>query len=446
MTAPRPSIALRLAIGLSATMAILWIGAALIASSVVQIHLNQAFDETLRQSALRLLPLAVHDIREPEERRERRVTVLEDADEYFTYFVRDRSGRVVVRAEDAPADLSLTVVPDGFSDVNGRRLFAVTDRRTGYGIVVAEGADHRSAALSRSLVALTWPLIGLIPIMAGGIWFAIRLAMRPVERLSRDISQRGSRDLSAPSTAGQPVELVPIAEAVADLLARLGAALKAERAFAASSAHELRTPIAGALAQTQQLAIELGDRPGSRRVHQIESALRHLSQLSEKLLQLSRLDAGFARSDGQVDLMPALNLVVRDFQTNLQLRGRVRLEVAPGAYVRGPINVDAFAVALRNLIHNALIHGADGSPVDVIAGPGARVRVVNSGPVIAADTLARLAEPFMRGDTLAEGSGLGLSIVRSIMDQIGGVLTLCSPAAGRVDGFEAELVFKSADG
>ena len=168
--------------------------------------------------------------------------------------------------------------------------------------------------LVESIAALAWPLLGLLPLIALGIWVAIRLAMRPVERLRRDIESRDGRNLAPLSIEGHPVELAPIAQAVASLIDRLKTAMDAERSFAASSAHELRTPIAGALAQTQQLALELGKAPGHERLKEIELALKSLGQLAEKLLQLSRLEAGFARTDQIVDLMPALNLVVRDFQ------------------------------------------------------------------------------------------------------------------------------------
>ena len=80
--------------------------------------------------------------------------------------------------------------------------------------------------------------------------------MKPVLRLSRDIAA-AAPNLAPLDISDQPSELRPIAEAVARLVERLRAALDAERAFAANSAHELRTPIAGALARTQRMIAEL---------------------------------------------------------------------------------------------------------------------------------------------------------------------------------------------
>lgn len=453
------SIAWRVAIGLSVGAVALWLGAAAIASNVMQRELDAAFDEALRQAALRLLPLAVFDaawpdgaaptppalpglgapgFQPPPGPAERRVGGLPEGDEAFTYHVRDRDGRVFVSAQDAPVELSGIGLQDGFSEIDGRRAYALTDPRSGYGIVVVEREGRRPTVFSVGPSAVTWPLAGLIPIVAVGIWGTVRLAMRPVERLGHAIANRDSRNLTPLVADDHPVELAPIAEAVVSLLDRLRDALNAERAFAASSAHELRTPIAGALAQVQRLAIELGEHPGRERLREVEAALRHLGRLAERLLQLARLEAGFVRAEAETDLLPALNVVARDFRS-VAAADRIRIDVADDASLRARVNVDAFAIAVRNLIQNGLIHGGPDAAVEVSVDSGNTVRVRNTGPVVPPEVLERLGKPFVRGETSAEGTGLGLSIVRSIMDQIGGTLTLASPPPGSKDGFEAKI-------
>lgn len=435
----RPSIALRLAIGLTVGTALLWVGAAIIASLVLQKELGEAYDETLRQSAMRLLPLVVHELRETENAPIRHIPKLSGEERYLTYYVTDRLGRVIVAASDSPPPENLNKLPIGFSTSGDYRIFVLADPPSGFRIVVFERSRHRREALFDSIVTLTLPLAALIPIIVLGIWFFVRQAMRPLGRLRYDIAERGGDNLAPLSADGHPEELAPIAEAVADLLTRLRAALDAERAFAASSAHELRTPIAGALAQTQLLANELGEGPGAERVKSVEGALHHLAQLSEKLLQLARLDAGFARSDTASDLLPVLQLVVRDLNAQKARHAPVRLKLEPGIALKAPIHPDAFAIAVRNLVHNALVHGDPKKPVDVVAGPGARIRVINAGPIVPPATMERIGERFVRGATDAQGTGLGLAIVQAIMAQIGGRLTLRSPAAERHEGFEAIL-------
>lgn len=462
----RRSIAVRLAVWLSIAMLVFWLGGAAISTVVLRNELEQAFDETLRQSAFRLLPLANRDVgdasrgrdpvprlgreddnRGPGKREDRllsRGKEIAPQSESFTYVVFDRYGVVQLRAEDAPTELPVLPAADGLLFVDGHRAFKSTDRRTGTGILVLETSNARDEALWGAIAGLLWPLAALLPLVGLGIWQAVRVALQPVKRLSRDVAQRSGTNLTPLDDDDQPAELAPIAREIEGLLGRLRAAMEAERTFAASSAHELRTPIAGALAQTQRLARELGDHVAAPRLKEVEHALRGLSDLSEKLLQLSRLEAGFARSEEVVDLAPVLELVLRDFEAQSATRGRVYLERHPGAQLRQRINPDAFAIALRNLVQNALIHGAPQGPVLVEVGPGAAVTVRNHGPIVTPDVLARLTERFARGATRAGGTGLGLAVVATIMQQVGGQLLLRSPVTGWSDGFEASLRFPGA--
>lgn len=460
----RRSIALQLAVWLCTAMLVFWLGGAAISSLVLRSELEQAFDETLRQSAFRLLPLANQEVGDNGGRHRDAIPRMEFGDgnhgpgrrerppippgavapspEAFTYVVFDTAGNVRVRAEDAPTALPALPAVDGFLFVDGRRAYKSTDRRSGLGIVVLETTEARNEALWGAVAGLLWPLAALLPLVALGIWLAVRIALKPVERLGRDVALRNGANLAPLNDDDQPAELAPIAREIEGLLERLRAAMDAERTFAASSAHELRTPIAGALAQTQRLARELGDHASAPRLKEIESALRGLSELAERLLQLSRLEAGFARSEDVVDLAPVLALVVRDFEVQSTTAGRVKFEAHGGAELNSRINPDAFAIAVRNLINNALLHGAAEGEVLVVSGPGPLVRVRNHGAVLAPDVVARLSERFTRGATRSSGSGLGLAVVDTIMKQTGGRLALSSPAPGWADGFEAALLLE----
>lgn len=448
----RPSIALRLALGLGVGMALLWVGAAAISVAVMQHELNEAYDDSLRQSALRLLPLAVHDLRERDHDMARLIVGADrgdgddDEDDHprdgvphdatFTYYVRNASGDLVLRDEHAPEEIGGQAL-EGFGETDWQRTFALADPRSGYSIVIIELSERRATALRDSSVALGLPLLALFPMIAGGVWIGMRLALRPLEALRRDIAQRDSRNLAPLRSDGHPVELTPIVVEVAALLERLKSALDAERAFAARSAHELRTPLAGALAQTQQLAQELSGQPGAERVKAIEAALKRLSKLSEKLLQLARIEAGFARTDHEADQLPVLQMVIRDFNADTAWHNRVRLDSDGLTTMPAAMDADAFAIVVRNLIENALKHGAAAAPVQVVAGHDGTLRIRNEGAPLDAESLSRLGVPFVRGDSPAEGSGLGLSIARGILEQAGGRLTLCSPVTGKQSGFEA---------
>lgn len=463
------SIARRLGLWLGAGLTLLWLGASGIALNTLEHELNRAYDDSLKQSALRILPLAVHNLREPWERRRLEsdgkgaaqplVSVDDDDadearraaaggtdefdDESFSYVIRDRSGAVVLRDEDVPADFTIDAPAEGFATIAGQRTFSLAEARSGYSIVIIERSDRRAEAIRHSLIGLILPLLALLPLIGGTIWLALRVALRPLQRLRAELDARDGRNLAPLDADTQPRELRPLAETIGALLGRLRSALEAERHFAARSAHELRTPIAGALAQTQQLASELGpDSPRLARVAEIETALRNLAGLSEKLLQLSRLEAGFARAETPVDLLPVIRLMVRDLNGRDLTAGRLNLEIEAES-LSVAIDPDAFAIALRNLVENAARHGDPEGEIDVLVGPDS-LRVENAGPVVPPEILAELGQPFVRGDTSAKGTGLGLSIVRAIMEQTGGTLTFRSPVPGRASGFSAEIRFQRA--
>ena len=254
-----PSITTRLIIGLTLGTTLLWCAAAY--STYVSRHeLNEAFDRALEEAARRILPLATDDVLGHETDDGRTIQhFIEGSREYFSYQVRDPDGRIVLRAHDAPLEPFNGTPNPGFATQGRYRLFTNTDETTGLTITVAETRRGRQDAIIGAAKALLWPLVLLIPINILIIWLAVRA---PCARCCASAAKSLN---AAPATwrlstySDQPAELRPIAVAIARLMGRLRTALDAERAFAANSAHELRTPIAGALAQTQRLIAESSD-------------------------------------------------------------------------------------------------------------------------------------------------------------------------------------------
>ena len=432
------SITTRLVLLLTIGTTLLWCAAVGYATYTSYHELNEAFDVALREAAYRLLPLAEDDYLGREGDDSLAIQrLMKQSRSYISYQLRNASGEILLRARNAPSvPYDPNPVP-GFATVGDFRLFSETDPTNGLMVTVAETTHNRLEAVLGSVKALLWPLLALIPMNILAILIGVRSAMEPVRRLSADIAARGSENLAPIDVSDQPRELKPIADAVARLVERLGVALDAERAFSANSAHELRTPIAGALAQAQLLIAELDDAGHRRRARDVEATLKRLSRLSEKLLQLSRVDAGISLRDELVDLVPVLDLVVADASARLAGGSKISYVKTDGADLVARMDADAFAMAVRNLLDNAVTHGSGG--IEVRLEPHGVVRVTNDGPVVPAEVLARLTQRFERGRTAVAGSGLGLAIAETIMEQSGGRLRLASPAAGRDGGFEARL-------
>jgi two-component system OmpR family sensor kinase len=327
----------------------------------------------------------------------------------------------------------------GFADTATHRIYFDAALRGTITIAVAEPLAHRRAVAEEALLGLALPLGLVIPLSLLGVWAVVRLSMAPIRTFRSGIEARGGGDLTAVATDGLPFEIQPIASAVNNLLERLRRTLEAERSFTANSAHELRTPVAAALAQTQRLIAEVPDGATRERARQIEAALRRLSRLTEKLMQLARAEGGRLQAAEPTDIVSILRMVVDEMTA--YAGGARRIELAlPGAPVHSRIDPDAFAILARNLIENALKHGSQRDPVSVVLSADGVLRVANAGPAIPPDLLARLSEPFERGGAQGEGAGLGLAIAKAIASGIGGRMELISPREGRPDGFEARFI------
>lgn len=442
----RLSLTARLVLTLTLGAALLWIVAAAVSIGILRSEIDAAFDKGLQETAQRLLPLAMHGLREamhdnrPDDDGGEIPLLREGAGEYIVYQIRDRAGALLLRSHDAPTGQLTETIEPGFATAQHLRVYTEGTGDGEFVIQVAEDLEHRQKSLLESATALFLPLALLVPLSALGIGLAVRRGLAPLHALSQEVSIRGATNLAPLAPAELPPDLRPIAEATDQLIARLRGALEAERAFAANSAHELRTPIAAALAQTQRLIAELGSRPEALRARQVEEALKRVGELSEKLLQLARADAGMAASATRVDLVPAIRLLCRDSASRAGNDGRIVLEAAPDESLLAPIDIDAFGIAFRNLLDNALAHGSRDEPVRVALGEN-WVAVTNGGRTVDPATLEGLKQRFVRGETTSSGSGLGLAIAETIMAQTGGEVRLSSPAPGRPDGFEALLVF-----
>lgn len=442
MTAP--SLTRRLIWMLTLGAVALWLMSALLAANTLRLRLDDAFDGGLKETAERILSLAVDSLRDdPGEHHDHdvghEIPLLDDgAGEYIVYQVRAADGTILLRSHDAPIAAFDVPLAPGFADAGPWRVYTVGDPGRLIFTQVAEAGAHRAESLWGSVLALLWPIALLVPLSAAGIFAAVRTGLRPVRLFSARISEQHAANLSNVSDEGLPVELRPIARAVNGLIGRLSAALEAERSFASNSAHELRTPIAGSLAQTQRLIAELNDSPARDRARQIEASLLRLEHLSEKLLQLSRAEAGLGAATAPTDLLPALRVVVEDFGRTLG-PDRLVYRVEPQADLRAAMDVDAFGIAVRNLLENARLYGDAGGQIEVKASRG-EIEVSNGGPPVSAERLAVLKQRFVRASNDAQGAGLGLAIVEGLVHQAGGRLELCSPRPGRADGFSARIV------
>ncbi|MDZ4309462.1 MAG: ATP-binding protein [Cypionkella sp.] len=431
------SLQARLALSLGALLTVLWLAAAWVTGQVLRHEMDEVFDSALQETAQRLLPLAVLDIlSRDDDGVTQRLGAIRTHGEFFTYVVRDAQGRILLQSHTAdPADFPAYDGP-GFRQTDSHRLYSEDAVQGTVRITVAEPLPQRAELAGELQMVLALPILVVIPIALLAIILAVRASLTPLRRFRESLAARSGRDLSPVPVGGLPAEILPVATTLNDVLDRLKAAFDAERSFAANAAHELRTPLAGAIAQAQRLQVETKDATAARRAADIEAALKRLTRMAERLLQLARAEGGPLRLDHATDLRVVARLIIEDMQRATATQIRL---VLPDQPVLSDLDPDAFGIICRNLVENALRHGTPASPIDVTLAQDGRFRVANDGPLVSPQTLSLLTRRFERGGSGAEGSGLGLAIVAAIADRISTRLILASPRSGTTSGFEAAL-------
>ena len=430
----RASIRLRSAAALSLIVTLMWLGGAVLTARLLTQELDEVFDSALQETGQRILQLAVVDVLgRDEEGVTQHVMALDKHEEYFTYIVRDDRGRVLLTSHSAdPARFPLFQQP-GFHVAQDLRFYHEAAVRGTVSLTIAEPLAHRREVVQEVALSLALPLVVMIPLSIAGIFYGLGYGLRPLGQLRDQLARRGVKDMSALPTDDMAHELRPIADTLNQLLARLDTAFAAERSFTANAAHELRTPLAGALAQVQRLRQTTTDPDSVGRAAAVEVALKQLTRLSERLMQLARAEGARLLVDAPQDLRPILQIVAGDFASGVH-GGRIALAL-PQTVVMSDIDPDAVAIIARNLLENALRHGV--GPVTVTLDPSGTLCVANDCPPVPAAELAALTGRFVRGRDAGEGSGLGLAIVHTIADRIGAPLDLTSPLAGKAAGFAA---------
>jgi two-component system sensor histidine kinase TctE len=308
-------------------------------------------------------------------------------------------------------------------------------------VKVAETLEKRHR-LRGELALLLLPMALLVLAAAAAIVLAVRHTIRPLEAIAARWNQQSQASLAPIADDDVPRELAPFAQALNGLLARVSAMLEHERQFAATAAHQLRTPLAG-LQLGLARAAEAPDLASTRAIlGELAHSAQRPARLVQQLLTAGRL--GMA-GGGPLPLQPtdlvALAQDVGAAHVDEAVARRLALEFDPHVpALVVPAHAELLSEALGNLLDNALRYTPAGGRVLIeVDDRPPRVSVSDSGPGIREDERAAVLERFRRGrDASGDGSGLGLAIVRDIAALNGASLELHDAAGG---GLRARIVF-----
>jgi signal transduction histidine kinase len=300
-------------------------------------------------------------------------------------------------------------------------------------LAVQQRATELNQLLTESGIALA--IMTVVSIGLG--WLVAGRMLRPLRTITSAARSISASSLHARLALGGPSdELKELGDTFDGLLARLEAAFGAQRQFVANASHELRTPLA-----RQRTVIEVALADPHPTVAALEEACYRVlaageeqERLIEALLTLARSQRGLDRRE-LIDLAAITDEVVLARRAEAEQRGlTVAARLGP-AMVLGDAQLTERLVA--NLVDNAVRHNTAHGVVEVStsasAGRGV-LSVSNTGPLVPADDVGRLFQPFQRHGGgrpgRRDGLGLGLSIVGAIAEAHGAWLQACPGAGG----------------
>jgi signal transduction histidine kinase len=300
---------------------------------------------------------------------------------------------------------------------------AERERRRGNAIMHTAGSSAIALAVTAVLgLGLSW-------IVAGRMLRPLRTLTATTRRISHDrLDERIG-------LAGPPDELKELADTFDEMVARLEASFNAQRRFVADASHELRTPLsivhtgAEVLLAKRESTVEQWEALGRRTL----TATNRAERLLDGLLALARSDSGVLGTEPHDLALAAATAVAETDQEAESGDLTVSTDLRPAPVHGDPVLLDRL---VRNLVDNAIRHNHTGGWVDVRTARDdghAVVTVANSGADIPVSEVDRLFEPFQRlshGRTDKRTTGLGLSIVRSIVRAHNGTVTASPTAKG----------------
>lgn len=294
------------------------------------------------------------------------------------------------------------------------------------------------------------PLLISLPFLLLPAWLSIRLAMRPWRKVAQEVAARGPQDLRPLTFKPPHGELAALVDNINALLQRVGTSAARERSFIADATHELRTPLAAMRVNVEALQGQASDPRQQELLDGILNSGNRAARLVGQLLQLTRSEV--QAEAGEQRRPQALDVLLQDrlaALSGLAQAGGIELELQASVSLRVPGQRESLVSLIDNLVENAIKYSPGGTSVTVSlhAERGQAVlHVADQGPGIAPALYERVFDRFFRAPQQAQpGSGLGLSIVASVVQQHGGTIQLHRASGGQGLLVEVRLPLASGE-
>jgi two-component system, OmpR family, sensor histidine kinase TctE len=437
---PAPGLSLRrlLLLWLLLPQLIVWLVGGVLAYRTALAYAEKAIDQSLTQSVRSLarqvkpmgsgllvdFPRAAQDIIE------------QDPLDRVSYMVSSPPGQFVLGNQKLPAPPPGTLLPTGEALIYQAQLEGKPVRvallEVNYGeanspqrlrVQLAKGLAVQQR-IARELVAdILLPLAVLGALLSLLVRAGIGRGLLPLKRLEALLGDRSERSLSALSPielTQAPQEVHSLTGALNQMLAAVRRSVRHEKQFLNDAAHQLRTPLAGLISQTELALKERDPQALQERLGKVHAGALRSAHLVHQLLSLARTDAEISLLP--LDLAALAREVAREW-TPRAIAADIDLGFEGEDCLLAQGEKLLLHEALSNLIDNALHYAGRGATVTVRVTRHAGLallEVEDNGPGLLEADLPQVFERFWRASELPGGCGLGLSIVAEIALRHGG--------------------------
>ncbi|MDY7537884.1 ATP-binding protein [Undibacterium sp. RTI2.1] len=337
---------------------------------------------------------------------------------------------------------------NGFFEVTeNKKHWRIYSEKNNYQVVQAgqlisdrEKIEYSLALRSLIPVLISIPLLGLL------IWFVVGHSLKPLNKLATALGERSADALHQLDPSGYSSEIVPIVLATNALLARVDHSINLQKMFVTDAAHELRTPLAALKLQLQLVEKTQHEEDRKAGILKLHVRLNRATHLVQQLLTLAR----HSNFDSEIkfekiSLHQIAKQVVADFSLLAEYKN-IDLGVdAPNGEISIFAHEESIRIMLGNLIDNAIRYTGRSGKIDVISGLENKLpylAVIDNGVGISLAARERIFDRFYRCEGSGEsGSGLGLTIVKNIVEQFKAKISVCDGINGQ--GTVFKIIFNN---
>ena len=318
--------------------------------------------------------------------------------------------------------------------------FVISSRDRGVRIAVGQQTAVRNEIANKSALRTVAPLLSLIILLPLVIGVTIRRMLTPLKSIAEGLELRPEADWNEIPDVGLPTEIRPFIVAIKRLLGRVAVSVAEQRRFLADAAHELRSPLTALSLQAERLEAAEMPAEAHKRLTDLRRGILRTRRLLDQLLALARAQNETSQTQPASlqpsSLIAAIGSALEDLMPLAQAKGLDVGLLSQQDVVLQVSEID-LAMLLKNLIDNAIRYTPEGGRIDLlveIRPNGATFSVQDTGPGLRPEDRERVFDPFHRVLGAGEfGSGLGLSIVKAIVDRLDAGISLGESPGGGLD-------------